>query len=179
MRSLLCSVLLLAVGAQTLFAAPPANTPSAGRNSATIRVTLPANAQLTVDGYLTHSTSVQRLLESPPLEPGKVYRYNLKAEFEQGGKTITVQQPILVRAGRETDVSLNVPGSSAYESGAGSPETSAFYLEPEAPPPAAPAPQYFRPVVAPPAPIEASPSPFIHWGKDQSDPFYYNEPNEG
>ena len=180
MRPLLVCALFSA-GAQVLFAAPDAS--SAQRDTATIRVTLPADAKLTVDGHPTRSTSSERLLVSPPLEPGQVFRYTLKAEFVRGDKTITVQQMVLVRAGRETAVSLDVPwgasarfapGSPAYAYGPGSPETSAFYYPAESPEAAAPAPRYLRPAGTP-SPSYSEGTSFRRWGTDQSDPFYHSE----
>jgi uncharacterized protein (TIGR03000 family) len=101
-------------------------------------VTLPADAKLTISGYVTHSTSAYRVFVSPPLAAGKSFYYTLKAEFVRAGKTISVEQKVFVRAGRETAVSLDVPaeaaGGLAYSSGPGSPETRSYYYEPESPP---------------------------------------------
>jgi uncharacterized protein (TIGR03000 family) len=183
MRPLLVCALFSA-GAQVLFAAPPTGTPSAARESATIRVTLPADARLTVDGQPTQSTSAERLFLSPPLEPGRDFRYTFRAEFLREGKTIAVQQDVIVRAGRETAVSLDVPGGAsarytpggpAYAYGRGSPETRAFYYTPESPPSAAPPappppPPYVRPEGLPRSLWEER---FPHWGIDPSDPRYH------
>jgi uncharacterized protein (TIGR03000 family) len=180
MRALLLSALVSA-SAPVLFAASPPAPFSGERETATIRVTLPADAKLTVDGHPTRSTSSERLLVSPPLDPGRDYRYTLKAEFVRGEKTITVQQAVLVRAGRETTVSLDVPseasarygaGNPAYAYGRGSPETSAFYYAPESSEPAPPAPRYFQPE----ATSRQAPSRprFPFWGTDPSDPFYHS-----
>lgn len=169
MRALLLGALVSA-SAQVLFAAPPPDPRPAERDTATIRVTLPADARLTVDGHPTTSTSSERLLVSPALEPGRDYRYTLKAEFVRGDKTVTVQQAVRVRAGRETTVSLNVPGNPAYAYGRGSPETSAFYYPGESSEAAPPAPRYFQPEATP---GQAPSRPrFHHWGTDPSDPFY-------
>ena len=184
MRPLLVCALVSA-SAQVLFAAPPTDAPSAAREPATIRVTLPADARLTVDGHPTQSTSAERLFLSPPLEPGQDYRYTLKAEFVREGKTLTVRQDVIVRPGRETAVSLDVPagavaryapGRPAYAYGSGSPETSAYYYTPESPQPAVPLappprPPYLRAESPPPSSGGFKP-PF--WGTDPSDPFYHS-----
>jgi uncharacterized protein (TIGR03000 family) len=75
-------------------------------------VTLPADARLTVDGTATTSTSGLRRFVTPPLRPGKKYSYTFKAEVVRQGHTITVARKVPVEAGRQTAVSLDVPGSA-------------------------------------------------------------------
>lgn len=75
---------------------------------ATIVVSLPAGARLTIDGQATTSTSATRTFRSPALEEGQ-YSYTLRAEFERDGKTETVSQLVVIRPGRETRVSLDAP----------------------------------------------------------------------
>jgi uncharacterized protein (TIGR03000 family) len=195
MRALVLSTVLglsaLSLGVGPVLAAATAPAP------ATIRVTLPADATLTVDGHATQSTSANRLFLSPPLEAGKSFFYTLKAEFVRDNKTITVEQKVFVQAGRETVVSLDVPGEpvSAYAPGsyassdsAVSVETRASSYVPEAPafrPPGA----YWVPftwggaygvprtIIREEAPEgRSSSSGFIppRWGYDPDDPFYPN-----
>ena len=83
----------------------------ADRAPATIRVSLPADAKLTVDGSATTSTSATRSFVTPPLERGRDFHYTLKAEFVRGKQTITVQEVITVRAGQETVASLGTAES--------------------------------------------------------------------
>jgi uncharacterized protein (TIGR03000 family) len=71
---------------------------------ATIVVNLPAEARLMVDGHRTTSTSTQRRLVSPTLQPGREFRYTLTAEIVRDGKTIRESRPVTVRANRETQV---------------------------------------------------------------------------
>jgi uncharacterized protein (TIGR03000 family) len=72
---------------------------------ATILVTLPAEAKLTVDGAPTTSTSSERRLVSPTLQPGREYYYTLTAEISRDGQApIRQTQRITVRAGEETRV---------------------------------------------------------------------------
>jgi uncharacterized protein (TIGR03000 family) len=108
MRSLvLCALVgvgFLAWQAGPLFAAEPEPLP------ATIRVTLPADAKLTIDDHSTLSTSANRSFVTPPLAVGRVYHYDFKAEYTRAGKTITIQEVVTVRPGLETVVDLNPPG---------------------------------------------------------------------
>jgi uncharacterized protein (TIGR03000 family) len=79
---------------------------------ATILVSLPADAQLTVDGTATQSTSTNRVFVSPVLEPGKDFYYTLKAEFVRNGKRVAASKEVTVRAGKETRVSFAAPVAS-------------------------------------------------------------------
>src|SRR5262249_31221855 len=144
MRSILFFA-LLGVSAPGLSAAEPAAAP-AEHSPATVRVTLPDDAGLTVDGRATRSTSAQRLFVTPPLEAGKRYRYTFSASVLRDGKLITVEQEVFVRAGQEASVSLDVPagasgsslspGSNNSSDGSGNETRTSSYGLPE--PPAAP-----------------------------------------
>lgn len=82
---------------------------------ATIVVTLPADARLTVDDAATSSTSSTRVLMSPTLEPGREFHYTLKAEIVRDGKTQATSQRITVRAGEQTRVNLQFPVASVAQ----------------------------------------------------------------
>jgi uncharacterized protein (TIGR03000 family) len=76
-------------------------------NEATILVHMPENANLTIDGQPTQSRSSTRIFHSPPLEPGKVYTYTLRAEMNRDGQPSHAQTTIEVRAGQRSEVNLN------------------------------------------------------------------------
>ena len=182
---------LLGVSVPVLRAEELASTP-AERRPASVRVTLPADARLTVGGQLTRSTGVQRLFVTPPLEVGRRYSYSVAAIFFQGEKTITVEQEIFVSAGRETVVSLEAPagasgsdpsrGNNADAVRVGGETRVSYYYAPPAPPVPPRAVYYVPP---PSASVERGPSEgrspssgptFPHWGVDPSDPFYHSQP---
>ena len=73
---------------------------------ATIIVILPAEATLTIDDTPTRSISATRMFVTPPLEPGKVFHYTLKAETRRDGRTLNTTERISVQAGKETRVTL-------------------------------------------------------------------------
>jgi uncharacterized protein (TIGR03000 family) len=184
MRSLLF-LALFSLTAPALTAGEPAAAP-AERSPATVRVTLPADATLTIDGQATQSTSGQRLFVSPPLDAGKRYSYTFRARFLRAGKTMTVEQEVFVRAGRETRVSLEAPAESAggYSTSAdsatpddASPDTRGYYAAPELPAPPR-AGRYLAPSAGNgqrgPRDDRPSSAQFIHWGTDPSDPFYHS-----
>jgi uncharacterized protein (TIGR03000 family) len=74
---------------------------------ATIVVSLPAEARLTIDDHVTRSTSAVRTFVSPPLEPGKDFYYNLSAEVLRDNRPVTLNKRVTVRAGEEIRVMLD------------------------------------------------------------------------
>jgi uncharacterized protein (TIGR03000 family) len=74
---------------------------------ATIIVSLPADAKLTIDDAATTSTSSMRVFTSPALPVGRDFHYTLKAEFVRDGKPATKSKEVTVRAGEATRVDLN------------------------------------------------------------------------
>lgn len=70
-------------------------------NAAPARLTveLPAAAKLYVDGALVSGDAATRNFHTPDLPPGKTFYYDLKAEVSVGGKTVTEEKRVLVRAG--------------------------------------------------------------------------------
>jgi uncharacterized protein (TIGR03000 family) len=83
-----------------------------GSQEASLVVNLPENATLTVDGQATVSTSSERYFQTPALEIGKDYYYTLKAQVTRDGKVETVSRRVVVRAGKETRVQLDVPSTT-------------------------------------------------------------------
>ena len=79
---------------------------------AVLIVSLPADANLRIDGEPTTSTSARRVFVSPNLNPGRDFHYNLKAEFVRDGRTVTVSKEVAVRAGNQTQVTLEPVAAS-------------------------------------------------------------------
>lgn len=82
---------------------------------ATIFVSLPAEAKLSIDGAVTTSQTATRVFVSPALENGKDFSYTLSAELVRDGRTITTTEQVKVRAGQETRVSLQFPAVSVAQ----------------------------------------------------------------
>lgn len=80
---------------------------------ATLIVNLPADAQLTIGGKTTSSTSARRVFTSPTLQRGKTYSYTLKATVMRNGKEETVTKEIDVAAGRISRITLAIPAASS------------------------------------------------------------------
>lgn len=81
-------------------------TPKAGK-PATLRVRLPADARLTIDGRPTTQAGARRTFVSAPLAHAGTY--TLVATAVRGGKTITRRQTCRVRPGRATAVTFAFP----------------------------------------------------------------------
>lgn len=83
-------------------------TPKEVRASApaTIVVTLPADAKLTIDGAATVSTTARRVFVSPELPAGREFVYTLQAEIVKDGKPVVTTRDVTVRAGAEVAVTL-------------------------------------------------------------------------
>jgi uncharacterized protein (TIGR03000 family) len=73
---------------------------------AMITVTLPENAKLKIGGYETKSTKAVRTFQSPALEPGRVYEYELEMTLGEGEKAAVTKKTIQIEAGKETTVNL-------------------------------------------------------------------------
>jgi uncharacterized protein (TIGR03000 family) len=71
--------------------------------SATLVVTLPADARLKIDDYRTTSTSGERVFNTPALKVGQDFHYTLTAEVN--GRSVT--REVTVRGGETTRVSLD------------------------------------------------------------------------
>ncbi len=90
-----------------------ANDNRADANQATLVVDLPANARLMIDGQPTQLTSATRTFITPTLEPGREYYYDLKAELNRDGKTLTASKRVTIRPGQESHVRLDFAGQTA------------------------------------------------------------------
>lgn len=84
-------------------------------NTATVVVTLPASAKLTINGWTSKNTSETRRFRSPPLEKGRDYYYTVRAEMVRDGQTITQTREVAVRAGQETRVPLDFASTAVTQ----------------------------------------------------------------
>jgi uncharacterized protein (TIGR03000 family) len=68
-------------------------------NTATIEVSVPADAKVWFDDNPTNQSGPQRTFESPPLTPGKTYEYVITAQWRgPDGKDVVRKQQVSVRA---------------------------------------------------------------------------------
>jgi uncharacterized protein (TIGR03000 family) len=66
---------------------------------ANLRFKVPADAKLYVDGKLAPGSGPERAFYTPPLEAGKKFYYEVKAEVTVNGKTLTEEKKVIVEAG--------------------------------------------------------------------------------
>ena len=85
-----------------------ATVAQASGTEATLVVTLPEDATLTIDGEKTTSTSAKRVFVSPALEQGKEYEYTLKAKVVRDGQTQIATATVTVRPGKTSEIELKV-----------------------------------------------------------------------
>jgi uncharacterized protein (TIGR03000 family) len=71
---------------------------------ALIALTVPADAEVTIDGIRTVSTSTNRVYSTPAIESDKVYFYTIQSQVVRDGKTISNTERVAVRAGETTTV---------------------------------------------------------------------------
>jgi uncharacterized protein (TIGR03000 family) len=92
-------------------AAWPGHVAGQDPRSTYVVVTVPADAKRYFDGVPTYQTGTTRTFYTPPLNPGKDYAYELKAELECDGRMFTQTKRILVRAGETTCVDFSTLGT--------------------------------------------------------------------
>lgn len=66
---------------------------------ANLKFKVPADTKLYVDGKLTPGSGAERSFYTPPLEQGKKFFYEVKAEVVVNGKTVTEEKKVIVEAG--------------------------------------------------------------------------------
>lgn len=105
-------------GTPIVYSMAPSNTPSVSYASAradsapaTLVVSLPSDAKLTIDNEPTTSTSSTRRFVSPDLLFGKDYEYTLKGEMLHDGKKIVAIKQVTVRAGEQVSAVLEFPAA--------------------------------------------------------------------
>jgi uncharacterized protein (TIGR03000 family) len=68
-------------------------------NAAHLRLMVPPDARVTIQGAQTQSTGPVREYESPPLTPGKTYTYTIQARWNDNGREVTQTKKVDVAAG--------------------------------------------------------------------------------
>jgi uncharacterized protein (TIGR03000 family) len=83
-------------------------------NAAQLVVRVPnPDAKVWFQGQLTSQRGSVREFESPPLEPGKDYTYDVRTEWNQDGRKVVQTRQVEVRAGSVVNVDLTRPQARA------------------------------------------------------------------
>ncbi len=69
---------------------------------ATVEVRVPADAKVWFDGLPTTMTGNDRVFTSPPLDAGKAYEYEVRAQWMQDGKPVEKTLSVQVTAGQRS-----------------------------------------------------------------------------
>ena len=89
-------MVLLVVG---VFLAGQVSSAQVLADQARIDLTVPADAKVFINGYLTQSTGVQRSYQSINLKPGQVYPYRIVVEVVRNGQPTRREEIVSLRAG--------------------------------------------------------------------------------
>jgi len=71
-----------------------------------INVNAPANAKISFQGTMTNQTGMQRIFESPLLQPGFNYTYNVVATWTEDGREVSQSKVFPVRPGETVDITI-------------------------------------------------------------------------
>jgi uncharacterized protein (TIGR03000 family) len=119
-------------GAATLTTAPPSVTPAvpgsralattyppgtpevAGEvtssgGSARVIVRVPENARLEFEGVAVAETGRVRKFTTPPMTPGQVYHYDIRATWDDNGQQVVRDRRVRIAAGDRVDVDFLTP----------------------------------------------------------------------
>ena len=80
-----------------------------------ISVSLPEGTKLFVNGNATRSMGADRTFISRGLQAGKRYKYELRAEADKDGKTVSESKVVYVTAGDQTKLVFGMDGSEGAE----------------------------------------------------------------
>jgi uncharacterized protein (TIGR03000 family) len=95
-------------GGNYLYQSPPAPTsglspsPTDGRARLTLKV--PADAEVWIEGTKTAGVGATRYFQSPPLESGYRYSYDVWATWKENGREVTQTQTVPVSPGANAEV---------------------------------------------------------------------------
>ena len=94
--------------------APLENSNFVGLDRAVLRLRVPQEAKVYVNGRLTATPGAVRSFESENLVAGRVYKYKVKAVVERDGKQLVRSKLISLRAGRlkETMLDFDAPATT-------------------------------------------------------------------
>jgi uncharacterized protein (TIGR03000 family) len=88
------------------FYPPETSASSPAGNEADVRVVTAPGAQLWFNGVLTTQAGDQRSFNTPDLQPGKTYSYEVKVRWMENGRPIERTRTVAVAAGQTVDLDL-------------------------------------------------------------------------
>jgi uncharacterized protein (TIGR03000 family) len=85
---------------------PPPREKQDEQARARITVEVPADAKVYIDDQLMHSQSARRTYQTPDLQSGQFYFYDVRAEVIRNGQLVSQSQRIILRPGRASVASF-------------------------------------------------------------------------
>jgi uncharacterized protein (TIGR03000 family) len=77
-----------------------------GANTATIRVRVPSDARIWIEGEATSQGGNDRTFVSPSLAPGSQYVYHIRAQWNENGKAVERNREVTVHAGDRVNLNM-------------------------------------------------------------------------
>ncbi len=78
-------------------------------SSCQIGLRVPEDADVFIEGVKSKQTGAVREFVSPPLQPGLIYQYTVRARWKEKGKPVEQSQQVTVRSGSRTEMVFPVP----------------------------------------------------------------------
>jgi uncharacterized protein (TIGR03000 family) len=78
-----------------------------------LTVSVPADAEIWIEGTRTTSTGSVREYQSPPLAPGARYTYNVRARWNENGREVIQTQQVEITAGTRVNVQFPMQPTKA------------------------------------------------------------------
>jgi uncharacterized protein (TIGR03000 family) len=103
--SMLTGVPVLVAPSTTTTLQPVPAAPAV-QHSATVRVHVPAGAEVWIDKEKTTQTGTDRIFQSPPLTAGKMHVISVRAKWNEAGREIEQFRVVGVRAGETAKVTF-------------------------------------------------------------------------
>jgi uncharacterized protein (TIGR03000 family) len=94
---------------ESYYGVAPASGTAATAATARITVRVAPDAQIWFEDAATRQTGAIREFESPPLTPGKIYTYDIRAQWRAGGREVTQSRHVSVQAGGRVTVDFTSP----------------------------------------------------------------------
>jgi uncharacterized protein (TIGR03000 family) len=93
------------------YAAYPDSTGESSKRPAVLNLRVPADAKIWFEQSQTTQTGTMRSFESPPLEDGLDYAYQIRIQWKRDGKEVTETRHGPVHAGEVINLTLGSPRS--------------------------------------------------------------------
>jgi len=85
---------------------PPPREDKKEQARARVRIDVPADAKVYIDGQLMQSAATPRVFQTPDLREGQLYFYDLRAEVVREGQVVSETQRVILRPGGESVASF-------------------------------------------------------------------------